>query len=169
MNRNRCNLDIVKDMLRMGSKGEDSIGQRYGLASEEFSRYRNYLLEAGLARIVRDCGQPVLLQPTPAGEALLRLVDRIEALEDGDGEEDETRYNKKHYDQLALSTKAMTVRLIGDKLLQAYVLEQAELTKLKAQLETNETGNEGDVELKQRERKLSMLRYLLKVVRHLAR
>ncbi len=69
---------------------------------------------------------------------------------------------------MALSPNmAATVMLMRDRLFQGYVMEQAEVARLKAQLKYDGDDEELIKEHKQREQKLNMLQEFLGVLTHL--
>ncbi|MCD6453483.1 MAG: hypothetical protein J7K77_04285 [Dehalococcoidales bacterium] len=165
MNNTRFRLEVVRDMLKVGSGDIDKIGQQLGLTHEEFDQYCAYLSKAGLAKIFVSDGHIYLLQPTSSGEALLLLVDKIEALDAPPPKRVRPHPNRPSSCRVVSLTKASIAEQLSGKLLQAYVLEQAELIRVETQL--RDSGDEGE-ELVERQRRLTMLHQLLEVIQRLA-
>ncbi len=158
MNNNWSHLQAIEDILKMISVGEGSAEQ-LALAPDEFDRYCSYLLRCGLVTVNTDSGYVDLLRPTSAGKALLLLIDKIEALCASDIEEDTVEYREELDTRLPNREWAETIEW-RDRIFQAYVLEEAELTRLEIQMEGVD-DEEGESELEQRHQNLSVLRNLL--------
>ena len=167
MNREWSTLKIVQAILRTSGADEARVCNRLGLAPEEFDRYCNHMLRTGLVEMVADSGYAVILQPTFAGRALLRLIDKIDALATSDVEEDAAEYEDEFETWSPSRERAETVAW-RNKILQAYVLEQAEVTRLAAQLRLDH-DEEGALELEQHEQRLEILQNLLSTLGRLAR
>jgi len=162
MNSNRSHLQILAGILKMGASDEGSIRQHLGLAPEEFNRYRSYLLRNGLAKAVTDNEGAGLLQPTSGGEALLRVADKLGALDATDSRDARSWHTAEQDARSFFRSRAATIKMLQKKLLWAYVMEQAEVTRLEAQLEAGGgDDNEGEVELEEHLRKLRALQMLL--------
>lgn len=164
--RKTTNLQVIRDMLKMGTATETSMQYQLGLAPEEFDRYRRHLLNRGLAIETIDPRRDFLLQPTPAGESLMHLIDTVESIEGR--KQQRERPSAKEQSPMALSPNmAVTVMLMRDRLFQGYVLEQAEVARLKAQLKYDGDDEELTKEHKQHEQKLNLLHEFLGVFAHL--
>ncbi len=176
MNVEKPNLQIIKNILKMGAAGEVSIPERFGLVSEEFNQYRDYLLKRHLANEITDDKHSHFLQPTPAGYALVRIIDKLDSVSENDEESHQGPGAEECLPMPISSDRVTTVKLLRNKLLQAYILEQAEITRLEAQLRYAESNGElieeVDVmdiieEFKEHERRFSMLKDFLKVLPNL--
>jgi len=166
MNGKQTDVQIIRDMLEMGTATETSMQHRLGLEEEEFDRYRRHILRRGFAIETIDPTQDFILQPTPAGQALARLIDTLESIEGR--KQQRERPSAKEQPPMALSPNmAATVMLMRGRMFQGYVMEQAEVARLKAQLKYD--GDDEDLikEHKQREQKLNLLQEFLNVLTHL--
>ena len=165
MNGKQNDMQIIRDMLRMGNATETSMQHQLGLPPEEFDRYRRHLLRKGFATETIDPTQDFILQPTPAGQALVHMINTMESIE--------TKKQKPNrpaevQPSVPLSPNmAVTVMLMRDRLFQGYVLEQAEVARLEAQLKYDGDDEELMKEHKQREQKLNLLGEFLGVFDHL--
>jgi len=162
VNEKRSDMQIIRDMLKMGNAPETSMQYRLGLEEADFHRYRRHLLKRGFATETIDPAQDFILQPTAAGQALMRLIDTLESIE--------TRYQpKESLPAVALSPNmAMTAMLMRDRMYQGYVLEQAEVARLKGLLKHHGDDEELTKECRQREQKLGMLQEFLGVFDQMA-
>ena len=164
--RKTTDLQIIRDMLKMGTATETGMQSQLGLPPEEFDRHRRHLLQRGLAIETIDPSRDFLLQPTSAGEALMHLIDTVESIEGR--KQQKERPPTKEQSSVALSPNmAVTVMLMRNKLFQGYVLEQAEAARLEAQLKYDGDDEELMKEHKQREQKLGLLQEFLGVFAHL--
>ena len=166
MNRRQSELQVIKTMLKMGTKGEAGIQSQLGLTPEEFEGYRRHLIRKGLVNKNTDDGHIHTLQPTPSGEALVRFLDRLDSLE-ADVEEIESLPVEQWPPMPLSSQKAATMKLMQNGLLKAYVLEQAEVTRLEALQRYDEGDEELIEELAQHQLKLEWLHDLLNILPHL--
>lgn len=165
MNSSHSRLQIIERMLRM--IGNSQYNSAHLLKPDEFDRYRNYLVRAGLATVDNDEGCIGYLRPTPKGKALLLLIDRIESLGSSNEEEDESEYEEELSVEACNQARTETIEWRA-RIFQAYVLEQAELTRLRAQL-NGPTDGEGEIELEEHERRLEIYQNLLYALDRLAR
>jgi len=164
--RKTTDLQVIRDMLKMGTATETDMQSQLGLPTEEFDRYRRHLLNRALAIETIDPSRDFLLQPTPAGESLMHLIDTVESIEDR--KQQKERPPTKEQSPVALSPNmAVTVTLMRDKLFQGYVLEQAEVARLEAQLKYDGDDEELIKEHKQHEQKMNLLHEFLGVFAHL--
>ena len=166
MNGKRNDMQIIRDMLKMGTTTETSMQYRLGLEEGDFDRYRRHILRRGFATETIDPSQDYVLQPTPAGEALMRLIDTLESI-DTRKQKGEHSPAKGQSSAVLSPNMAVTVMLMRDKLFQGYVLEQAEVARLEAQLKYDGDDEELMKEHKQREQKLGLLHEFLGVFTHL--
>ena len=166
MNRTQFELKIIKDILKMGAAGVASIEDQLGLASEEFDSYRRHLINKGLANETTGNSGDYLLQPTSAGNALVRLIDSLDSVDALNNKKDE-RVRVKERLPITSSKRATTLKLLREGALRAYVLEQAEVTRVEAQLRYAEADEELISELAQHQLKLTWLRDFLDTLPHL--
>lgn len=160
MKGTRLYLDVIRDMLSMGACDEDSMIRQLGLAPSEFERFRSYLLRAGLAASITVGDSSCILQPTPRGERLLRLLEKLEA---PDGPRADTgNYVDEAPAVPPRPASAGKGSLLRQRLLQIYVMQQAEVARLEAQLRDGEDeGGTGASEMKMRQRRLRTIGELL--------
>ena len=137
MNGKRTDIQIIRDMLKMGT------------ATETIDPSRDYIL-----------------QPTPAGQALMRLIDTLESI-DTKKQERECPPTREQSPVVLSPNMAVTMMLMRDRLFQGYVLEQAEVARLEALLKYDGDDEELIKEYKQREQKLNLLHELYSVLTHL--
>lgn len=164
--RKTTDLQVIRDMLKMGTATETDMQSQLGLPTEEFDRYRRHLLNRSLAIETIDPSRDFLLQPTPAGESLMHLIDTVESIEGRKQQKEHLPSGKQA--SVALSPNmAVTVTLMRDKLFQGYVLEQAEVARLEAQLKYDGDDEELIKEHKQHEQKMNLLHEFLGVFAHL--
>ena len=156
MNGKRTDVQIIRDMLKMGTATETSMQYQLGLPPEEFDRYRRHLLRRGFAIETIDPSRDYILQPTPAGQALMRLIDTLESI-DTKKQEREHPPTREQSTVVLSPNMAVTMMLMRDRLFQGYVLEQAEVTRLEALLKYDGDDEELIKEYKQREQKLNLL------------
>jgi len=158
----------------MGAAGEVTIPEQLGLAPEEFNQYRSYLLKTCLANETID-NEHTHLQPTSAGYALVRLIDKLDSVAINDGESKDLAVEE--CSPLPISSdRAATVELLRKGLLQSYVLEQAEVIRLETQLRYSEANEklieeteaiEIMEEFREHQRRLSVLQDFLKILPNL--
>lgn len=164
--RKTTDLQVIRDMLKMGTAAETDMQSQLGLPTEEFDQYRRHLLNRSLAIETIDPSRDFLLQPTPAGESLMHLIDTVESIE-GRKQQREHLPSEKQPPMALSPNMAVTVTLMRDKLFQGYVLEQAEVARLEAQLKYDGDDEELIKEHKQHEQKLNLLHEFLGVFAHL--
>jgi len=166
MNGKRNDMQIIRDMLKIGTATETSMQNQLGLEEEEFDRYRRHVVRRGFATETIDPAQDFILQPTPAGQALVRLIDTLESI-DAKKPKREHSPAKEQPPMTLSSNMAATVMLMQDRMFQAYVLEQAEVARLKAQLKYDGDDEELIKEHRQCEQKMNLLGEFLGVLTHL--
>ncbi len=162
MNQKRTDMQIIHDMLKMGTAPEGRMQSQLGLASRDFDRYRTHLVKRGFATETIDPAQDYILQPTPAGQALMRLIDTLESIE---GKQKPKAPTPSGTEQTTVSLSpnmTVTAMLMRDRLYQGYVMEQAEVSRLRALLK-HDSDDELRKEHRQREEKLNLLREFLGV------
>ena len=166
MNGKRTDMQIIRDMLKMGTIAETDMQYQLGLPEEHFDIYRRHVLRKGFAIETIDPSQDFILQPTPAGKTLAHLIDTLEEIEvkKPKGEHSPA----KGQSPMALSPNmTATVMLMQDRMFQAYVLEQAEVARLEAQLKHDGDDEELMKEHKHHKQKMNLLGEFLNVLTHL--
>lgn len=165
MNNDHYSLEVIAKILKMGIISERKIQQQLGLATDEYIHYRNYLLRTSLAQEITVNESDGLLQPTSCGKALVRVADMLGNLDNRD-DPVKKDYSGPEKDAVsALSPKATNIKMIKTKLLQAYILAQAEVSRLEIQLdEVSTDSDEGDIDLEVNLQKLSILQSLIEAV-----
>jgi len=162
MNEKRTDMQIIRDILKMGATPEGRIQSQLGLASRDFDRYRTHLVKRGFATETIDPSEDYILQPTPTGQALMRMIDTLESIEDKHAPKASPPAGAETASVSLSPNMTVSAMLMRDRLYQGYVMEQAEVSRLKALLK-----HEGDEELRnehrQREEKLNMLQEFLGV------
>ena len=133
----------------------DSILQSYVLQQAEITR-----LEAQLSADDDEEGEIELDQRYWRLSALQNMLDKMGHVARESVEQGAVEYKKEHNTGLPSRPKAETVNLLIDRLLPSHVLEQAELTRLAAQLREVD-DEEGELELEQRLQRLEILQNLL--------
>ena len=166
MNGKQTDVQIIRDMLKMGTATETSMQYRLGLEEEDFDRYRRHVLRRGFATETIDPTQDFILQPTPAGEALVHLIDTLESI-DTRNQKKEHPLAKEQPPFVISHNMTAAMMLMRERMFQAYVLEQAEVTRLKAQLKYDGDDEELTKEYRQRQQKLNLLNEFHKVLAHL--
>ncbi len=141
----------------------DTILQNYVLEQAEITR-----LETQLSTDDDDEGETELEQRYRRLSALQNLLDKMGHLAGELAEQDVVEYKKEYNTGLPSRTKAETVGLLINQLLPSYVLEQAELTRLAAQLREVD-DEEGELELEQRLQRLEVLQNLLGALQRITR
>ena len=170
MNRTQPGLKVIEKILRQIERGEEEISQQLGFTPDEFDRYCGYLMGSGLIKAVRRDGQCGVLRLTTSGKALLTLVDKLDwfgGAEFGDGSKGRYGRGGEPWQAWRKRERAEVVEMIRGRLVQAYVLEEAEVVRLEAQLGEGE-DEEGEIELERRCQGKSILRNLLDTFQHLA-
>ena len=165
MNSKQLHLETIEKILKMVGNGQGSIRQQLGLDHEEFLEHYSHLLRSGLAKADTGNGHNSFLQLTPSGEALLLLIDGIDALDASDVEEGAVEYAEEVGMELSGRELSDTMEW-RDRLLRSYVLEQAEVARLQAQLRDDD-DEEGELELEQRQQRLGWLQNLLEMFQRL--
>ncbi len=166
MNGKQTDVQIIRDMLKMGAATETSMQYRLGLEEEDFDRYRRHVLKRGFAIETIDPTRDFILEPTPAGQSLLRLIDTLESIDTK--KQKRAHSPAKEQSPMALSPNmAATVMLMQDRMFQAYILEQAEVVRLEAQLKHDGDDEELIKEHKHHEQKMNLLGEFLGVLAHL--
>ncbi len=162
MNQERTDMQIIHDMLKMGTAPEGRIQSKLGLASRDFDRYRTHLVKRGFATETIDPSEDYILQPTPTGQALMRLIDTLESVEGKQVPKSPPPTGTETATVSLSPNMTITAMLMRNRLYQGYIMEQAEVSRLRALLK-----HEGDDELRnehrQRDEKLNMLREFLGV------
>ncbi len=153
-------LQTIRQMLTMGGITVDLMPDLLNLDADEFEKYRAYTIRAGLAKETRDSHEATLLEPTHAGKLFVNLVVRLEALPAQEPPPEEIKWRR-----MSLPEGAKPA-MVKDRILQAYVLEQAEITRIDWQLrvgaEHGEDIEESEAqaliaEYEARQKKLDML------------
>jgi len=72
MNEKRTDMQIIRDMLKMGNAPEGRMQSQLRLASRDFDRYRTHLVKRGFATETIDPEQDYILQPTPTAAGTSR-------------------------------------------------------------------------------------------------
>ena len=165
MNGKRTDMQIIRDMLKMGTIAETDMQYQLGLPEEHFDIYRRHVLRKGFAIETIDPSQDFILQPTPVGQALLRLIDTLESI---DTKKPKGEHSPAKEPPMVLSPNmAATVMLMRDRMFQGYVLEQAEVARPEAQLKYDGDDERLIKEHRQREQKMNLLGEFLDVLAHL--
>jgi len=162
MNQKRTDMQIIHDMLKMGTAPEDRMQSKLELASRDFDRYRAHLVKRGFATETIDPTQDYILQPTPAGQALMRLIDTLESIEGKQGPKAPPPTGTGTATVSLSPNMTATAMLMRNRLYQGYVMEQAEVSRLRALLK-HESDEELRNEHRKRDEKLNMLREFLGV------
>ena len=96
----------------------------------------------------------------------MRLIDTLESIDTK--KQKRAHSPAKEQSPMSLSPNmTATVMLMQDRMFQAYVLEQAEVARLKAQLKYDGDDEELIKECRQREQKMNLLGEFLGVLAHL--
>ena len=172
MNERESKLHIIKEILASCTGGGVGVSNLPDLTPEELDRYQSYLLRAGLVEKTTGDGDVYSLRPTMAGETLLHLIDSLETLASSD-KESKCLLAKEYPPMPPSPNKMAIVKTIQTKLLQAYVLEQAEVIRLETQLRSGvdtedliekTEASELIKEFEERQRKLSLLQDFLSIL-----
>jgi hypothetical protein len=160
MNGNQLKLRIVEEILEAIEHGKDDISIPE-LGQEELDTYSEYLLHKGLVTFVRGNGNSEYLQTSESGKALLALLRKLNCftghmVPDDPAEQD---------DWTPARGKAETAAW-HDRMMVPYVLEQAEVTRLEAQLK-QDYDEEAMQELEDRLHRMETLRNLLETMQKL--
>ncbi len=156
MNHQWSQVKIVEEILKTVGSDEEIVCQKLELAPDEYDRYREHILNRGLAVEVE--GIPGVLSLTDAGRALLRLMNDI----DNVFPEEETDPATCRVEVEGWSPQMGLAETIAwrDRVLQNYMLEQVEIETLEAR---RGQGNDEELaqELAQRQRRLAQMETLL--------
>ncbi len=175
MNKRQSELQVIKTILKMGAKREADIQSQLGLTPQEFEGYRRYLIRKGLVNKGNGNGHIHALQPTSSGEALVRLIDKLDSVAMND-EESRSLDVEERLPMPIASDRVTTAKLLRGGLLRSYVLEQAELVRLETQLryggENGEMIEETEAielvgEVEGRRQKLTMIQDFINILPNL--
>jgi hypothetical protein len=160
MKSNHPEIHIVKELLKAIDRNEEVIRIPW-LEQEELDGYADYLVKKGLVTLVQDGDDDSCLRTSTAGKALLELMQRLSQFAGEKAETEEAEYG----DWTPARGHAETEEWYN-RLLLPYVLEQAEVARLEAQLR-QDYDEEAMEELGERMSRLETLENLQETMRRI--
>jgi len=83
LERRRCSIEVVSDILRLGEAGKTEIMYSVSMSYSQLQKYLNLLLGLKLLDKTTSASESVTYRVTPKGLSLLKNIDSmLEMLED---------------------------------------------------------------------------------------
>jgi hypothetical protein len=161
MNCNNSELRMVEELLQAIDRGQYGI-YRITLTTEELEKYTGCLLQSKLATIAENSDGSDTLKLTPVGKALAGLVQMIQGLEKQEPDKDESEYISAE----TLQRSRAETEQCRNRLMNTYVIEQAEVIRLETQLKYDR-DEEAVQELEERRFRLGKLKGLINTMQRM--